>query len=74
MLANEGSNRPYPEIGVSMGHHDASHHGGAAAEMYVGEDPLGGDAAASHVVRVGLPAGTDLARFAAVLADRIEGC
>ncbi|MFM8785397.1 MAG: DUF1552 domain-containing protein, partial [Phycisphaerales bacterium] len=21
MLANEGSNRPYPEIGVSMGHH-----------------------------------------------------
>lgn len=33
MLANEGSNRPYPEIGVSMGHHDASHHGGAADKM-----------------------------------------
>ncbi len=27
MLLNEGSNRPYPEIGVSEGHHDVSHHG-----------------------------------------------
>lgn len=26
MLANEGSNRPYPFIGVSDGHHDLSHH------------------------------------------------
>ncbi len=26
MLANEGSNRPYPFIGVSEGHHDLSHH------------------------------------------------
>ncbi len=30
MLANEGSNRPYREIGVSDGHHDVSHHGGNA--------------------------------------------
>ena len=28
VLANEGSNRPYPFIGVSDGHHDLSHHGG----------------------------------------------
>ncbi len=26
VLANEGSNRPYREIGVSEGHHDLSHH------------------------------------------------
>lgn len=26
MLANEGSNRPYPSIGVKAGHHDVSHH------------------------------------------------
>ena len=26
MLANEGSNRPYPDIGVRAGHHDVSHH------------------------------------------------
>lgn len=30
MLANEGSNRPYPTIGVKEGHHDVSHHGGDA--------------------------------------------
>ncbi len=28
MLANDGSNRPYREIGISEGHHDISHHGG----------------------------------------------
>jgi len=28
MLANEGSNRSYPWIGVGEGHHDISHHGG----------------------------------------------
>jgi hypothetical protein len=28
MLANEGSNRPYPMAGVKEGHHDVSHHGG----------------------------------------------
>jgi hypothetical protein len=27
MLANEGSNRPYPAIDVRDGHHDVSHHG-----------------------------------------------
>jgi hypothetical protein len=27
VLANEGSNRPYPFIGVPEGHHDLSHHG-----------------------------------------------
>jgi hypothetical protein len=28
MLAHEGSNRSYREIGISRGHHDLSHHGG----------------------------------------------
>ncbi len=28
MLSHEGSNRPYPQIGISRGHHDLSHHGG----------------------------------------------
>jgi len=27
MFANEGSNRPYPMIGISEGHHEISHHG-----------------------------------------------
>ncbi len=27
MWSNEGNNDPYPEIGVSDGHHDVSHHG-----------------------------------------------
>jgi len=27
MLANEGSNRSYPELGVPEGHHELSHHG-----------------------------------------------
>jgi hypothetical protein len=26
LTANEGSNRPFPEIGISEGHHDLSHH------------------------------------------------
>ena len=30
VLANEGSNKPYPFINVSEGHHDLSHHGGDA--------------------------------------------
>lgn len=30
VLANEGSGKPYPFIGVSEGHHDLSHHGGNA--------------------------------------------
>ena len=32
VLANEGSNRPYPFIGVSEGHHDLSHHGNDQAK------------------------------------------
>jgi len=28
LMAFDGSNRPYPSIGVSEGHHDLSHHGG----------------------------------------------
>ena len=30
VLANEGSNKPYPFIDVPEGHHDLSHHGGKA--------------------------------------------
>lgn len=30
VLANEGSNKPYPFIGVKEGHHDLSHHGNDA--------------------------------------------
>jgi hypothetical protein len=33
MLANEGSNRPYREVGVSEGHHDVSHHGKNAEKL-----------------------------------------
>ena len=33
MLANEGSNRAYREIGVSDGHHDISHHGNNADKL-----------------------------------------
>lgn len=28
MLSHEGSNRPYPDIGIARGHHDLSHHAG----------------------------------------------
>ena len=28
VVAHDGSNRPYPTLGVSEGHHDLSHHGG----------------------------------------------
>src|SRR6185369_1779726 len=27
IIAHDGSNRPYPNLGVSDGHHDLSHHG-----------------------------------------------
>src|SRR6185369_2624029 len=30
LLAGDGNNRPYPEIGISEGHHDLSHHMGKA--------------------------------------------
>jgi hypothetical protein len=33
MIAHEGSNRPYPQIGISRGHHDLSHHGGKAENL-----------------------------------------
>jgi hypothetical protein len=33
VLANEGSNRPYPFIGVPEGHHDLSHHGNDAKKL-----------------------------------------
>ncbi len=29
IMAHDGSNRPYPFLGVSEGHHDLSHHGGS---------------------------------------------
>ncbi|HEX7899884.1 MAG TPA: DUF1552 domain-containing protein [Planctomycetota bacterium] len=32
VVANEGSNKPYPFIGVPEGHHDLSHHGNDAAK------------------------------------------
>ena len=32
VIANEGSNRPYPFIGVRDGHHDLSHHGNDATK------------------------------------------
>ncbi len=32
MFANDGSNRPYRNIGISEGHHDLSHHGGDPAK------------------------------------------
>ena len=33
MIANEGSNRAYREVGVSAGHHDVSHHAGDAEKL-----------------------------------------
>ena len=33
VVANEGSNKPYPFIGVPEGHHDLSHHGSDKAKM-----------------------------------------
>ncbi len=33
MVAHEGSNRPYPFLGVSDGHHELSHHGGSAEKQ-----------------------------------------
>ncbi len=33
MLANEGSNRSYPEHGVAEGHHELSHHGGDTGKL-----------------------------------------
>ncbi|MFN0058029.1 MAG: DUF1552 domain-containing protein [Planctomycetota bacterium] len=33
MYANEGSNRSFPTLGISDGHHSLSHHGGDAAQI-----------------------------------------
>ena len=33
VMANEGSNRSYPSIGVSDGHHEMSHHGGDKTKL-----------------------------------------
>lgn len=33
MFTNAGSNRGYPEIGISAGHHDCSHHGKSAEKQ-----------------------------------------
>jgi hypothetical protein len=33
MLANEGSNRAYADVGVSDGHHEVSHHGNDPAKL-----------------------------------------
>lgn len=33
MLAHEGNNQPYPEIGISRGHHDLSHHAGKSENL-----------------------------------------
>lgn len=33
MVQREGSNRPYPWIGVTDGHHDLSHHGGSSEKQ-----------------------------------------
>jgi hypothetical protein len=33
MFANEGSNRSYPDVGVTGGHHSLSHHGGDGAKQ-----------------------------------------
>lgn len=33
LAAHDGSNRPYPSIGVPEGHHDLSHHGREEAKM-----------------------------------------
>ena len=46
---------------------------GAVAVLHAGEDPCAGDPAASGVVRVQVPEGTDLARLAGRLADVLEG-
>ena len=33
LVAHDGSNRPYPKIGVTEGHHDLSHHGGDETKL-----------------------------------------
>ena len=47
---------------------------GAAAVLHSGQDPCAGVVGAEGVVRVAAPEGTELGRFACLLADRLEGC
>jgi UDP-N-acetylmuramoyl-L-alanyl-D-glutamate--2,6-diaminopimelate ligase len=47
---------------------------GAVAVLHGGPDPCAGLPGAERVVRVAVPEGTDLGRFACLLADRFEGC
>jgi hypothetical protein len=60
MLANEGSNRSYPELGVPEGHHELSHHGGDAAKC-------------AKVAAIDLHHVELLAHVLAALAARAEG-
>lgn len=46
---------------------------GAVAILHTGADPCAGHPDAAHVVRIAMPEGTDLVRFAGILADRLEG-
>jgi len=46
---------------------------GAVAVLHTGIDPCAGHPEAAQVVRIAMPEGTDLVRFAGILADRLEG-
>ena len=46
---------------------------GAAAVLFCGDDPCAALDGAERVVRIPVPAGTDLARLAGALASRLEG-
>ena len=54
MLANEGSNRPYPSIGVTQGHHDTSHHDDDPAKLagFAAINRLHADAVAGFLARL----------------------
>lgn len=46
---------------------------GAVAVLHTGLDPCADHPDAAHVARIAMPEGTDLVRFAGILADRLEG-
>jgi UDP-N-acetylmuramoyl-L-alanyl-D-glutamate--2,6-diaminopimelate ligase len=46
---------------------------GAAAVLHAGDDPCADASGAERVLRVRVPDGTDLARLAGAIADRLEG-
>lgn len=60
VLANEGSNKPYPFIEVPEGHHDLSHHGNDAAKK-------------DKIRKINLFHTTNLAYLLKKLADTPEG-